>query len=295
MAKCGRARHGYAGVRMTEMTDVGLEPLDRERHSRRAPNTHGCAPISQRDAVGQRAGRRVIIVGGGASGVLLACHLLRVPQVQLTVTLIEKRPDIGQGIAYSTANPDHVLNVRAANMSAFVDDPDHFWRWWVLQCERDGLRCPDRFCFAPRRIYGHYVASLIEPLRETGPVRRLEIIRAECVDVRVLSCGVSACLSDGSVHLADVCVLATGHETRASNRPGPYVQPWSASAAFAIDANAPVLLLGTGLTMVDHVLSLCQAGHRGPVTAMSRRGPASSCPSAGGAMEHRCERRTVRG
>jgi uncharacterized NAD(P)/FAD-binding protein YdhS len=67
--------------------------------------------------------RQVIIVGGGASGVLLACHLLRCPTDDLDVTLIEKRPDVGRGIAYHTANPDHLLNVRAANMSAFSINP----------------------------------------------------------------------------------------------------------------------------------------------------------------------------
>src|ERR1700689_5103932 len=79
--------------------------------------------------------RRVIIIGGGASGVLLACHLLRRPVNKLEVTLVEKRPDVGRGIAYHTANPDHLLNVRAANMSAFPDEPDHFWRW---VCARQG-------------------------------------------------------------------------------------------------------------------------------------------------------------
>lgn len=57
---------------------------------------------------------------------LLACHLLRGSGSDLDVTLIEKRPDVGRGIAYYTANPDHLLNVRAANMSAFPDQPDHF-------------------------------------------------------------------------------------------------------------------------------------------------------------------------
>ena len=50
---------------------------------------------------------------------LLACHLLRDPAGNLSVTLIEKRSEVGRGVAYCTANPDHLLNVRACNMSAF--------------------------------------------------------------------------------------------------------------------------------------------------------------------------------
>ncbi|MGV1013645.1 MAG: FAD/NAD(P)-binding protein, partial [Methyloceanibacter sp.] len=73
--------------------------------------------------------KHVVIVGGGASGVLLACHLLRDPNDAVRITLIEKRPVIGRGMAYSTAQPGHLLNVRATNMSAFADDPLHFCRW----------------------------------------------------------------------------------------------------------------------------------------------------------------------
>ena len=53
----------------------------------------------------------IVIVGGGASGVLLAAHLLRDPDADIRVTLIEKRRAFGQGIAYSTTLEDHVLNV----------------------------------------------------------------------------------------------------------------------------------------------------------------------------------------
>ena len=67
-------------------------------------------------------GKHIIIVGGGASGVLLACHLLRNDDDDIRATLIEKRPVVGRGMAYSTAQPGHLLNVRATNMSAFADD-----------------------------------------------------------------------------------------------------------------------------------------------------------------------------
>ncbi|TIP34475.1 MAG: FAD-dependent oxidoreductase, partial [Mesorhizobium sp.] len=40
----------------------------------------------------------------------------------------------------------------------------------------------------------------------------------------------------------------------------------------ALEPQAGVLLLGTGLSMVDAFLSLEQRGHRGPIVAVSRRG-----------------------
>jgi uncharacterized NAD(P)/FAD-binding protein YdhS len=87
-------------------------------------------------------GKHIIIVGGGASGVLLACHLFRNDDDDIRVTLIEKRPVVGRGMAYSTAQPRHLLNVRATNMSAFADDPLHFCRW--LAENDDGTRTVSR-------------------------------------------------------------------------------------------------------------------------------------------------------
>src|ERR1700744_4912517 len=51
-----------------------------------------------------------------------------------------------------------------------------------------------------------------------------------------------------------------------------YADPWGPPSATGVDKNASVLVLGTGLTMVDYVLSMLRDGHRGPIIAMSRRG-----------------------
>jgi uncharacterized NAD(P)/FAD-binding protein YdhS len=214
--------------------------------------------------------RHVIIIGGGASGVLLAYQLLQQPTRNLRVTLIEQRPEIGRGIAYHTGNPDHLLNVRAANMSALPDQPDHFWRWLTSQ-DLEAQLCPDPYCFVPRRIYGDYIASLLEQ-RTSDPadVERLSIVRGTCVDIHENQSGVSAVLDDGQSLAGDAVVLATGHDMRAS-RAG-YADPWAPPSAAPIATDAAVLLLGTGLTMVDYVLSLLRDGHRGPIIAMSRRG-----------------------
>jgi uncharacterized NAD(P)/FAD-binding protein YdhS len=125
--------------------------------------------------------RHAIIIGGGASGVLFAYHLLRLGRAAFRVTLIEQRPEIGRGLAYHTGNPDHLLNVRAANMSARPEEPDHFWRWLSAH---DANRCADRYCFVPRRVYGDYVASLIRPLVSRGDeADGLRILNSECVSV----------------------------------------------------------------------------------------------------------------
>jgi uncharacterized NAD(P)/FAD-binding protein YdhS len=251
----------------------------------------------------------VIIVGGGASGVLLAYHLVRHAAAALKVTLIEQRGEVGRGLAYFTTNPDHLLNVRAANMSALPDQPDHFWQWLCAR-DDDGTgswrNCGDPFCFVPRRIYGDYIASLIAPLVSDGKSGgRLRVIRGQCVDVSAAPSGVDVALADGSRLHADFAVLATGHEAAGAlehfpekwppvfrkkmresekARPhsgstetecglsGPFVDPWTAPREAGVGRDERVLILGTGLSMIDYVLSLVLAGHRGPIVAMSRHG-----------------------
>ncbi|MCA6121280.1 FAD-dependent oxidoreductase [Bradyrhizobium sp. WSM 1704] len=214
-------------------------------------------------------GRHVIIIGGGASGVLLAYQLLHQPVRELHVTLIEQRPEIGRGIAYHTGNPDHLLNVRVANMSALPDQPDHFWRW-LLSRETVVPACPDPYCFVPRRIYGDYIASLLETISDQADAIPLSIVHGTCVGVSEGDADVLVTLEDGRTLLGDTVVLATGHDSRASS-PG-HADPWAPPSAAPISPDATVLILGTGLTMVDYVLSLLRDGHRGPIIAMSRRG-----------------------
>ena len=214
--------------------------------------------------------RHAIIIGGGASGVLLAYQLLQKQGSDFCVTLVERRPEIGRGLAYHTGNPDHLLNVRAANMSALPDDPDHFWRW--LSARGPDRLCPDPFCFVPRRVYGDYIASLVEPLLAgTCAPRNLTIVQAECTDVGESADGVTVMLADGRQLTGDIAILATGHDP-AVLRLACQADPWAPPSAAGIDKDATILILGTGLTSIDYVLTLLADGHRGPVIAMSRRG-----------------------
>src|SRR5271163_750678 len=73
--------------------------------------------------------RTIVIVGGGASGSLVAIQLLKRAAWPSRIIVVEPRTELGAGIPYSTAYISHLLNVPAEGMSAFEDDPQHFLRW----------------------------------------------------------------------------------------------------------------------------------------------------------------------
>lgn len=212
--------------------------------------------------------RSIVIIGGGASGVIMAAHLLRSDDPDLRVTLVEKRDEVGKGLAYSTRNPEHRLNVIAGRMSAYADEPMHFWHW--LRAARP-LRYADADVFASRADYGHYLAEIFAGLlrREAGS-GRLHRVQDACIDIEPTGSGADVRLAGGGSIPAHVVILATGHETRATSR-------WAIRPSGDPDddpprPDEPVVILGSGLSMIDRFLSLWTAGHSGPITVVSRRG-----------------------
>ncbi len=219
----------------------------------------------------------IAIVGGGFSGSLVATHLLKTASQPLTIKLIERSHQIGKGIAYSTDTNCHLLNVSAGNMSAFAHDPGHLLRW--LQYNRDELTAflPEEVnasTFIPRKVYGLYIQSILAEAEATAPGDvRLERFTDEVVGIQPEGKGAMIALRSGRCFTADRIVLALGNSPSVI----PTIQnansnAWSADALADLDADAPVLLVGTGLTMVDMVLSLHYRQHRGKIYAVSRRG-----------------------
>ncbi|ARO15475.1 hypothetical protein BVG79_02135 [Ketogulonicigenium robustum] len=210
----------------------------------------------------------LLIVGGGASGVLLAAHVLKRADAQgavgaACVTIIEPAAVLGQGIAYATRDPDHLLNTRVHNMSAFPDDPHHFEAW--LKAQPDGAGY-DSQSFVPRMVYGRYLTDLVADHVAAG---RLKWIRATCVGLREDDLGVTATLDDGTRLRAKAVALATGHVVP-SRGDGLAASAWDEIKV--ADPDGRVVIVGSGLSMVDQVLSLLKAGHRGPILTVSRRG-----------------------
>ncbi|HEY0414187.1 MAG TPA: FAD/NAD(P)-binding protein [Allosphingosinicella sp.] len=204
---------------------------------------------------------KIVIVGAGYSGTMAAVEIsLALPSAE--VALVEKRGRFAAGAAYSTTSPSHLLNVRARSMSAFAGDPGHFSAW----AEREGLGGAGTF--VARRDYRRYLAGILE----AAAVRRVagEAVAAEGAALR---------LASGERLGFDALVLAGGNyggRLPASLSIPVVDDPWSAGGAAAIAALAgqdgEMLLVGTGLTMVDVALSLDDAGFGGRMLAVSRRG-----------------------
>ncbi|RAK51344.1 FAD/NAD(P)-binding protein [Phenylobacterium deserti] len=244
----------------------------------------------------------VAVIGGGFSGLLTAVHLLR-GDPELVVRLVERAPLFGRGRAYQAAHPDHVLNVRASNMSAFPDEPEHFIRWLEGEGESGA-----RDAFVSRSRYGDYLQSLLrQQVREPTHAGRLLLEADEATAIEPREGRQRVTLKLGRSFDADAVVLALGllppapppgadPDVLADDR---YVaDPWRFDPAAAPEGD--ILLIGSGLTMVDVALGLAGEGRR--LTALSRHGliarahapTASAAPPDGSLATLRAAMRTLR-
>jgi uncharacterized NAD(P)/FAD-binding protein YdhS len=227
---------------------------------------------------------RIAIIGGGFSGAMTAVNLARLSRQPLQVTVINQRRPLARGVAYGTRRMEHLLNVAARNMSAFPDLPDHFLQWLRTRSEYDLM--PDvelRERFIPRMIYGDYLRGLMQqhlqcPV-ESVPVRTT-FIEGDAVDVEPHGEGAWIHLSDGGRVEARRIVLATGNEppsclpgsAELQGHPAWIGNPWEPWENRLPPSGGTILLLGTGLTTVDAVITLRALGWQGVLHAVSRNG-----------------------
>jgi uncharacterized NAD(P)/FAD-binding protein YdhS len=248
----------------------------------------------------------IAIVGAGFSGTLLSLHLLRHCPPPTRLVLIERNSQFGRGLAYSSGNPSHILNVPAGRMSAFHDKPHDFLRWLTRQQETECPPAPagaetftpagaETFTpagagtfapsgagtFAPRRQFGAYIRALLNDEIKRSGRERLELVKGNVTNLDRTAQTLVLTLDRDRTMQADIVVLATGNfppapvpvaNTAFYDSPAYRPDPWAQDALTDLDPDAPLLLLGTGLTTMDAVISLLDQEHRGPIYALSRRG-----------------------
>ncbi len=218
----------------------------------------------------------IAVVGAGAAGTVTAMRLLHNAAADRTpsrIWLIDTAAT-GRGLAFSTDVPHHLLNVPAAGMSAHRDDPEHFVRWLAGRATGHD--------FVPRGVYGRYLADSLDAATKRHGAPQLVRIHDRVTGIvhhpdRTHS-PLTLRLRTGSSLTVDAAVLALGNfPPDRTWAPGPLCEsalfvadPWAPGALHPVPDDRDVLLVGTGLTMVDVALTLRRPGR--VVHAVSRRG-----------------------
>ena len=221
----------------------------------------------------------IAIIGGGFAGTLTAVNLIRQCRYAVKIVLIESQQKAGRGMAYSTLSEKHLLNVPAGRMSAFPDKPLHFLRWAQSQDKK-----VKESSFLKRSLYGEYLESILQStLKELPHGVAFERIFDEALSIKLIQGDSKAVikLAEGDVVVADRAVLATGNFSPAIPTgisqgiasSDKYINnPWGTHSFDFGTTSGDILLIGSGLTMVDKALEIVHSGFKGTIHAVSRRG-----------------------
>ena len=225
----------------------------------------------------------IVIVGAGFSGSVLAASLLRhhPPPSPTDIVLIERGPRIARGVAYASHEVPYVLNVPTGRLSVDPRDPMQFLKF-VRQVHPQA----DAEDFVPRSLYGDYLQEVLDQAERSAPPHlTLRRVFGEVTAIsRPATPGETAkplvaTLADGSAIAADRVVLALGNPPSPlhawarglSSHPAYVHDPWRMPRS--LRAQDSVLIVGSGLTMVDVALSLSlESGEVPMVRTISRHG-----------------------
>jgi uncharacterized NAD(P)/FAD-binding protein YdhS/predicted metal-dependent enzyme (double-stranded beta helix superfamily) len=252
-------------------------PLPEVRRYAVAPNPP--APVFLRRAPPEA--RVIAIIGGGFTGSMTLANLLRYAHqspAPVHIVLIDRQPAVGEGVAYRTNDSRHLLNVPAEKMSAWPDRPGDFLNF--ARASDSSIKPGD---FLPRKLYGQYVRQTLHDLAQSSPDQvSVEMVRDDAISLAPASksSGWMVGTAGGRVFRADFGIITLGHRPPAEEFirrwKGPRTRfvadPWAALVLSQIGPDEPVLVLGSGLTAVDALLTLDRSDRTAPLTVVSRRG-----------------------
>lgn len=136
--------------------------------------------------------------------------------------------------------------------------------------------------FVPRRIFGEYLREQLEEANKNKANNvELNIFDDEAVDVQIQNGKAHVQLTSGDHIYSEKVALAFGnflppHPTVADqsfvDSPKYFQDPWTPEVFDSIKPDDAVLIIGTGLSMVDVTMQLNKLQHKGLINAISTRG-----------------------
>ncbi len=225
----------------------------------------------------------VAIIGGGFCGSMTLVQLARKAKTKIHVSLFYKSAPLIRGTAFSTYSDNHLLNVAAKNMSAFPDRSLHFVEWLHAKEEYSNLTQEEvGKLFVPRNQYGEYLEAIWkQTLDELPPHVSCSFINAEIISIVSKEGRYELTAIDGHSYSVDKIVLASGNQLPRPPLPAknPFLNtqmyfpnPWSEDCVKQLKKNESVLIIGTGLTMIDVVIGLLENNFEGKIISVSPKG-----------------------
>jgi len=218
----------------------------------------------------------IAIIGCGAAGAALFGALLSRDASGTVHWVAGNPPCTGRGVAYSTPHDHHLLNVRAGGMGLYPDADESFVEYSARR--RAGSRPTD---FLPRGLFGEYIESqLHKRIRDAEQRnRRFAIVTATAASIKAAGDRYEIALDDGGTVTAERIVLALGAlpprplrtVSKRALGGGAYVlDPWSLTARPIHPRR--LIVIGTGLTAIDTLISASIRWPDAELVAVSRHG-----------------------
>jgi uncharacterized NAD(P)/FAD-binding protein YdhS len=217
----------------------------------------------------------VCVVGGGFTGVAAAIACLARLDGPFRLVVVEPGASLGRGVAYGAHHPLHLLNVRARDLSVRASQPGDFLNWAFRQLDQGenhaGLHDGLAHTFLPRQLFGEYVRErFFEAVEARGDVE-LKVVNAVATSCAKDGGGFTLRFNRAEPLQADIVLLATAYGLQASTPTGA-LTPFASLSPERINGASSMALIGSGLTMVDVLLSARRDGFQGKATVISRRG-----------------------
>lgn len=222
----------------------------------------------------------VAIIGGGFAGAATVINLCKKQKRPLKILFFNESFPLAKGIAYSSKNDYHVLNVAAGKMSLFNNEPLHFVNWiksHAKQYATDDLASR----FLPRFVFGNYMAHVFNEVLAISNTCNVLRVEERICDVTVDEDGYKIKTKSGNNFMASKVLYAPGNfipevpksvDQTLTTAKRYFSNPWTEEATDKLNDKEDVLILGTGLTMVDTVLSLLEKNFKGNIIAASTHG-----------------------
>lgn len=222
----------------------------------------------------------IAIIGGGFSGAATVIHLCNKVRQPTKILFFNDGYPLAKGIAYSSNNNYHVLNVAAGKMSLFNNDPLHFANW-ARSNAVEFANEETELKFLPRYVFGNYVQVIYSEALKKSKDCSVEEINERVIDVQHEQNTYSLTTKGGKKFSAEKILYAAGNfipeiPKSVSNEliqtKRYFSNPWTEEATNGLKDKEDVLILGTGLTMVDTILSLLEKNYKGNIIAASTFG-----------------------